>query len=313
MRQSIFLVARLLPALAVLITAAGCATTRPRNFDSPDAAAAALADATRGGDVDGLTPVLGSRAADLVSSGDPVSDRADLAKFTAGYDEHHSIVRDDPDSATLLVGADKWPFPIPIVKGRDGWAFDADRGLEEIVARRIGRNELNTIQVCLAIVDAQREYAYLRIGGVPQYAQKFLSDPGEYNGLYWAVAEGDDPSPLGPLIATATEEGYARDSSSAEPTPYHGYRYRMLKAQGRNARGGETDYVINGRMIGGFAAVAWPAEYGSSGIMTFIVNHDGVVYEKDLGKMTARIAGAMSKYDPDDDWHPSAVPEDATD
>jgi hypothetical protein len=202
------------------------------------------------------------------------------------------------------VGSEDWPFPIPLVKKDEYWFFDTMAGKEEILNRRIGRNELNAIQVCLAYVDAQREYVLKDRDGnkLLEYAQKFISSKGKKNGLYWEVKEGEKLSPLGPLVAKAAKEGYIGRKPVGKHTPYHGYYYKILKAQGKNAPGGEYDYIVKEKMIGGFASVAYPAEYGNSGVMTFIVNHDGVVYEKDLGKETEKIATAMKKFDPDKTW-----------
>jgi len=203
-----------------------------------------------------------------------------------------------------VVGKNDWPFPIPLVKKGEVWFFDTDKGREEILNRRIGENELSAIQTMLAIVDAQREYAMKAIhrDGIPEYAQKFMSDAGKKNGLYWETKEGEEPSPLGPALAQAKKEGYSGKKSDDKPVPFYGYFYRILKAQGKNAAEGAYDYVVKGKMIGGFAVVASPAKYGNSGIMTFIVNHDGVVYQKDLGKNTAKIAKNITMYDPDKTW-----------
>jgi hypothetical protein len=216
----------------------------------------------------------------------------------------NKLVNENDMKVILHVGNGDWPFPIPVVKKGDHWLFDTMAGKEEILNRRIGRNELNAIQVCLAYVDAQREYVLKDRDGdkLLEYAQKFISREGEKNGLYWEAKEGEPQSPLGPLIAKAAGEGYAGRKPGGKRNPYHGYYYRILKAQGKNAPGGEYDYMVSGKMIGGFALVAYPAEYGNSGVMTFIVNHDGVVYEKDLGKDTEKIATAMKKFNPDRTW-----------
>ena len=216
----------------------------------------------------------------------------------------NKLEKETDKKVTLVVGNQEWPFPIPIVKKGETWVFDTKAGNEELLNRRIGRNELNTIQTCLAIVDAQREYAMKDRDSdkLLEYAQKFWSTPGKKDGLYWEAKEGEAQSPLGPLAARAVEEGYDGRKPGDKPMPYHGYFYRILKAQGKNAPGGAYDYVVRGKMIGGFALVVFPAEYGASGIMTFIVNHDGVVYQKDLGKETGKIAKAMTKFDPDKTW-----------
>jgi hypothetical protein len=203
----------------------------------------------------------------------------------------------------LQIGAEEWPFPIPIVKRGEKWSFDTGKGKEELINRRIGRNELNTIQTCLAYVDAQREYVVKdRDGdGLFEYAQKLRSDPGKKNGLYWEAKTSEGQSPLGPLFAAAQEKGYSK-AAGGKPVPYHGYYYRILTAQGKSAPDGAYDYLVRGNMIGGFALVAYPAKYGASGIMTFIVNHDGVVYQKDLGKKTEKAAQAMKVFNPDSTW-----------
>jgi hypothetical protein len=204
----------------------------------------------------------------------------------------------------LNVGKDDFPFAAPIVKRADKWAFDAEAGREEAINRRVGRNELDTIQALLALVDAQREYATMDADAnrLADYASRFISSPGKKDGLYWPTKEGEPPSPLGPFAAKAVQEGYGARAATGKPQPFHGYFFRMLKAQGASAAGGKYDYEVKGRMLGGFAAVAWPAKYGVSGVMTFIVNHDGVVYEKDLGANTASLAQKMTRFDPDKTW-----------
>jgi hypothetical protein len=211
-------------------------------------------------------------------------------------------VDQDTDSKTLIVGKSDWPFPIPIVKDRQKWVFDAEEGKEEILDRRIGNNELSAIQVCKAIGDAQHDYALLDPNGdgVHEYAQRFASDAGKHNGLYWPTAEGEAPSPLGELVAAASEEGYSFKPDG--PTPYHGYYYRILTAQGPHAPGGELDYMTKGKMVVGFAVLAYPAEYNNSGITSFIMGADGVVYQKDLGKETDKLVAAMTAFDPGEGW-----------
>ena len=280
-----------------------------KRFASADEAVQALVAALRAGDAKALVGVLGSEGRPLVSSGDPVSDRQSREKFLQAYDAGNRLI---PYGTTtvLQVGADNWPFPIPLVKDGERWWFDARRGREEIIARRIGRNELYTIQTCLAYVDAQREY-YAKDhdgSGILEYAQQFASRPGKRDGLYWATQPGEPPSPLGDLVARARAEGYRREKSGG-PTPFHGYLYRILTAQGPAAPDGAYDYVTRGHMIGGFALVAFPAEYGVSGVMTFLVNHDGVVYQKDLGPNTRAMGLAMRKFNPDGTWTKSEVPD----
>jgi DUF2950 family protein len=278
----------------------GCSATHQATFASPDDAVHALVNAVREDNRTELKRILGPESPQIVSSGDPVADRKNVQEFLQKYDRSHRIIAGEGDDLTLVVGEDDWPMPIPIVKDGIAWRFDTSRGKDEILNRRIGRNEMSAIQVCLAIVDAQRERAARDPGGVglPEYAQKFFSDPGTKNGLFWQTVEGEEPSPLGALVASAAEEGYTADRHA----PYHGYFYRMLKAQGPAAAGGTRDYVVNGKMIGGFAVVAYPAEYGNSGVMSFIVNNDGIVYEKDLGPDTPRVAKAMTAYDPGTGW-----------
>jgi hypothetical protein len=290
--------------IVAAISAVGCATSsspQGHAFASPESAADALVTAAQTDSPDELNKVLGPEGNAVVSSGDPIADAADREAFVAAYQERHSFVSEG-DHTTLFVGTDPWPFPIPLVKSKKGWAFDTARGKDEIIDRRIGRNELATIEVCKAFVDAQTEYATLRIDGVPQYAKKIISDPGKKNGLYWKV-EGDEPqSPLGPLAAKAADEGYTTTRNEPKSAAYHGYRYRLLKAQGPNAPGGAMEYIVNGKMICGFAVVAYPVDYGNSGVMTFIVSHNGVVYQTDLGPDTAAIASQMKVFDPAHDW-----------
>ncbi|HYL02605.1 MAG TPA: DUF2950 domain-containing protein [Steroidobacteraceae bacterium] len=284
---------------------APAASTSPREFPSPEEAVEALITATRASDLPALLAILGPLGAKLVHSGDPVADREGRERFTAAYDRAHRIERDESRQAVLLVGEEGWPLPIPLVHDRAGWHFDTQAGEQQILDRRVGRNELNVIEVCRAYVQAQREYADLetRSGGKPQYAQHFMSHAGQRDGLYWPV-KGDEPqSPLGPLVAQARGEGYASESPGGKPRPYYGYYYRILTRQGAHAPGGARSYIASdGRMTGGFALLAYPAVYGNSGIMTFIVNQNGIVREKNLGPQTQAVAHAMSEYDPDASW-----------
>lgn len=275
-----------------------------KTFASPEEAAKALVAAASADDMNDLRAILGPGGDPLISSGDDVADRQGREHFVRMYEEKNQIVKEGDEKAVLEVGNEAWPVPIPMVKGGGGWRFDTKEGKEEMINRRIGKNELSAIQVCLAYFDAQREYAASdRDGdGLMEYAQKFVSEPGKKDGLYWEAKEGEEPSPLGPLAAQARTEGYTRKKAGDKPSPYHGYLYKILKAQGKNAPGGAYSYVVKGKMIGGFGLVAYPASYGTSGIMTFIVNHDGVVYEKDLGKKTESAAQAMTAFDPDKSW-----------
>ena len=276
-----------------------------KRFGSADAAVEELIAALRAGDMDEAAEILGGRADDVLRSGDEVADRNGIATFLASYDEKHRLVPGADGGTNLVVGSTDWPMPIPLVEEDGGWFFDTEAGLDELLSRRIGRNELDAMQVCLAIVDAQREFASSDPDGdgVQEYARKFLSDEGKYNGLYWPAKAGEPQSPLGLLVAEADEQGYARQRrESATPIPYHGYFFRLLESQGPSADGGEFDYVVNGRMLGGFAVVAYPAEYANSGIMTFMVNHAGTVFEKDLGDMTPETARQIKVFSPGAGW-----------
>ncbi|WFU57046.1 DUF2950 domain-containing protein [Bradyrhizobium pachyrhizi] len=281
-------------ALALLLSPARA----QQGFPNPEDAASALATAVKTGTSRAMLKVLGRDAADIIESGDDVADANARESFLSAYDAKHSIKADGNKKAILILGRDDFPFPIPLVNNNDGWSFDAAAGRREILYRRIGRNELAAIQTCLAYVDAQNEYAEKDRGeGVGAYAQRIVSRPGKTDGLFWR----DDkyPSPLGELAAQAAAEGYKVGEQSM---PYHGYYYRILKAQGSDAPGGALNYVVKGKMIGGFALVAYPAEYGNSGVMTFLVNHAGTVYQKDLGSRTDFLAKRMIVFDPDQTW-----------
>ena len=289
--------------IAAVASPVALAADTQNAFASPEDAVKALVAAATAGDVKALQAILGPGSRTLVQSGDAVADRAGRERFVRAYGEANKVAREGNAKAILLIGKDEWPMPIPIVKGKDGWRFDTQQGKEEVLNRRIGRNELSTVQAVLAYVDAQREY-YLRNprgDKLLHYAQKFGSAPGKRDGLYFPTKAGEPPSPLGPIFASAKAEGYTKDGDGL-PDPYHGYRYRILKGQGPDAPGGAYDYMAQGRMIGGFALVAWPASYGSSGVMTFIVNHDGVVYEKDLGPETAAAVRKITRFSPDKTW-----------
>ncbi|MFZ2446461.1 MAG: DUF2950 domain-containing protein [Syntrophobacteraceae bacterium] len=271
-------------------------------FKSPEDAVNALYEAMKSNDRKGLLAIFGEREKDLVSSGDDVADNEMRARAVKMFDEKREIVRRGDRKAILELGRDNWPLPIPLVQEKGSWRFDTEQGKEEILNRRIGRNELGAIQVCLAYVDAQREYAVsTRKGGLREYAQRVFSEPGKRDGLYWETKEGEQPSPVGIFMANARKEGYKKDPGG-KPAPYHGYFYRILKAQGKNASGGAFDYVVKDKMIGGFALVAYPAKYGSSGIVTFVVNHEGVIYQKDLGPRTESLAQRIKIFDPDKTW-----------
>ncbi len=280
------------------------ADAKQKSFKSPEEAVRALVAAVKGNDAKELLAIFGSTGKELISSGDEVADKAWRVRFAKAYEETNKLVSENETKIILHVGKGDWPYPIPIVKREGNWFFDTKAGKEEILNRRIGRNELSAIQVCLAYVDAQREYIKedRDENKLLEYAQRLISREGEKNGLYWETKEGEEPSPLGPLIAKAAMEGYTGKRPLGKRTPFHGYYYKILKAQGKNAWGGEYNYLVDGKMIGGFALVAYPAEYGSSGIMTFIVNQEGVVYQSNLGKDTEKITKAMTKFDPDGTW-----------
>jgi len=281
----------------------GCAS-EARTFATPETAVDSLVVALRADDQRSLEKILGGDAREALSSGDDVADANRRTEFLRLYDEKHRLSRDDDASVTLEVGASDWPMPIPVVKGDKGWYFDTDAGLDEMLARRIGRNELDAIQTCLAIVDAQREYAAgdFTGSGWREYARTFASDPGQKNGLFWPANTSEPQSPLGPLVAAAAAEGYTRRNDGR--TPYHGYYFRILTRQGSAAPGGAIDYVVGGHMIGGFGLVAWPAEYGKSGIKTFITSHNGLVYERDLGENTGSTASSIEAFNPETGWDP---------
>jgi len=292
--------------LFALLNATSMALPAPagqKSYASPEAAIAALVDAVKSGNKVKLNLILGSNGGKLISSGDPVADANGRAAFMKAYGEANKLVLEGDAKVVLEIGKDGWPFPIPLVKSNNNWKFDTEQGEQEILARRIGHNELAAIQVCMAIVDAEHEYAasHLDSDGVPKYTSRIGSTPNKHDGLYWPASPNEAPSPLGPLIASAAGEGYT-PASSKELSPYHGYFYRILAAQGKNAPGGEYEYLIKGKMIGGFAVIAYPARYGASGIKTFMVNHEGVVFEKDIGPDTAAVTTNMNAYDPDSTW-----------
>ena len=278
-------------------------------FTSPEDAVDRLVAAIRADETRRIITILGgdARSRQIVESGDPVADAKARATFIAAYDARHQLVGEHSNNKRiLLIGAQDWPFPIPVVKYRTLWRFDPVAGREEILFRRVGRNELNAIQVCLAYVDAQNEYASLNPEKAPvgAYAQRFMSRPGKKDGLYWPDDAQGSKSPLGEAVAAATREGYRFGDS---PIPYHGYHYKILTSQGAAAPGGAINYLVKGRMIGGFALVAYPADYGNSGVMTFLVSHAGIVYQKDLGLRTERLAGRIDAFSPDGTW--KKVPE----
>jgi hypothetical protein len=272
-----------------------------KTFDSPGAAAVALYDAVRAGDNQNLTDIFGVQAKTLLHTGDDVADKNAARKFVARYDQMHRVVIEPDQTATLYLGAENWPFPISIAKDSSNrWFFDAENGAREVLYRRVGNNELSAIDTCRALVDAQNDYFATRPdGGKPShYASKLISDSGQHNGLYWQSADND--SPIGPAIAQASSEGYNFQTGKA--VPFHGYYFKLLSKQGKGAKGGERDYMVDGKLTRGFALVAFPAEYRNSGVMTFMVNENGIVYQKDLGPDTAKTSAAITNYDPSPDW-----------
>lgn len=309
-RNDVVGVWRFLAALGVAVIVAWPATplcaadTVQKQFDSPEQAVQALVAAVRSGRTADLLAIFGPQGKPLVESGDAVADKNGRARFVASYDQNHSLATQPDGKVTLILGKDNWPFPIPLAKADTGWHFDTAAGAEEILNRRIGRNELSAIEVCRAYVDAQREYSSRdrNNDGVREYAQHFASHPNQHDGLYWPAKPGEEPSPMGALIARARDEGYESIGTRTKREPYHGYYYRILKRQGPDAAGGAHDYIVGNHMIGGFALVAFPAQYGVSGVMTFIVNQDGVVHQKNLGPDTEKIARQMKDYDPDPSW-----------
>ena len=294
-----------LVALTPLQAAAADASEQTK-FARPEDAMHALVAAVRADDKAKLTAMLGPDSEDLISSGDPIDDKAQARRFVEKATERTTFETLDSGAVIAQIGSDAWPFAIPLTKDGDEWRFDTAAGREELLNRRIGRNELQAVAVAHAYVDAQYEYASQpRDGdGKRAYAQKVRSDPGKKNGLFWEDPTGKQPSPFGPLVAEAAEEGYTPQAEGAAPRPYHGYFYRILTAQGPHAAGGARSYVKDGRMTGGFALIAVPAEHGSSGIMSFLVGPPGIVYQKNLGEKSAEIAAKITTYDPDESWTP---------
>ena len=290
-----------LTAAMVLFSMASGAFAQ-QDYKTPQDAVDALVATARNADQKAALVVLGHGGEDIISSGDKVSDDAARQRFVTSYDAKHSITTEGDSNAILVIGDSDYPFPIPIARNKNGtWSFDTEAGRREILYRRIGHNELDAIQTCLAYVDAQNEYASRdRTGaGTGVYAEHFVSTSGKKDGLYWPSAQGEEESPLGELFAAASRQGYRTGDGRS---PYHGYYYKILTKQGPAAAGGAADYVVNGNMIGGFALVAYPAEYRNSGVMTFVVNYAGTVFQKDLGHDTADIAANMTSFNPDKTW-----------
>jgi Protein of unknown function (DUF2950) len=274
-----------------------------KTFANPDDAVVALVNAAKVGNTDELLTIFGSEGQKILSSGDPVMDRRDREVFLVAYSERAALKTVDSTHRLLYVGYEDWPFPVPLIKEGQAWRFDTSAGSQEILYRRVGANELNTIRVCEVFVEAQQDYAATAHDDKPAslYAQKFSSTPGKQDGLYWKSDDPDDLSPLGELAAEAASDGY-RSADAGQPTPFQGYFFRILTSQGKAANRGARSYIVDGEMRNGFAMIAFPAAYGASGVMTFIVNQDGVVYQKDLGSDTAKLAAEISQFDPDSGW-----------
>ena len=290
-------------SLALLVPSSFAQQGNEKTFSSPGDAVLAMYNAVKSGDQPALNAILGSNAGQVIHTGDEVADKKMASDFIRRYDQMHRVVIEPDQTVTLYVGAENWPMPIPIVKNSSGaWYFDTEAGIKEILFRRIGTNENDAIDVLHTLVAAQLEYASTVQDGdkAKHYALKFVSDEGKHNGLYWKTADNEPPSPIGPLLVDAAGQGY--NIQQGKQAPFHGYYYRMLTAQGAAAKGGAHSYLVNGELARGFAFVAYPAEYRNSGVMTFIVNQDGVIYEKDLGQDTDKLAGAMSEFNPDKTW-----------
>jgi hypothetical protein len=278
-----------------------------KTFSSAEDASQALVTAIQSNGEKAILDVLGQDGNQIVSSGDEIEDKQNRAKFVQKYEEMHRLVKEPDGTTTLYIGAENWPTPIPLVNKNNVWYFDTEAGKKEILYRRVGRNELSTIRVCQELVSAEKEYNSTQ----DEYAQKIFSDVGQKNGLYWKAADGEPQSPIGPLVAAAAAAGYMHKTVSA-PTPYRGYFYHILMLQGKNAPGGAKSYIVRGKMTEGFAFIAYPAEYRSSGVMTFIVGSDGVVYQKDLGNKTNVLTNAMKAYNPDSSWQKADMQQEET-
>ena len=293
-----------LAAAALLVT--GCFTgsslaqqVGPKAFSSPEDASSALVTAARSNDEKAMLEILGPDGKQIVHSGDETEDANGRADFVKRYEEMHRLVKEPDGTVILYIGAHNWPTPIPLVNKGSAWYFDTVAGKKEILYRRVGRNEMSSIHVCEALVAAEKEYFAAQHS---EYAPKIFSDEGQHNGLYWKAAEGEPQSPIGPLVASAVAQGYAK-GQDGPPTPYRGYYFQILTGQGKGASGGAKSYIVNGKMTEGFAFLAYPAEYRSSGVMTFIVGPDGVVYEKNLGPRTEALAKALKEFNPNSSWH----------
>ena len=294
----------LLQITALTLLLAGCVPARStaqqkgqKTFSSPEEASQALVAAAQSNDEKAMLEILGPDGKQIVSSGDETQDAENRANFVKRYQQMHRFVKEPDGTVIMYIGAENWPAPIPLVSKGNVWYFDTEAGKKEILYRRVGRNEMSAIRVCQELVAAQKEY----YASQHEYAQQIFSDAGQHNGLYWKVADGEPQSPIGPLVAAAVAEGYVK-GQAGPPTPYRGYLFHILTRQGKNAPGGAKSYIVNGKMTEGFAFIAYPAEYRSSGVMTFIVNQDGVVYQKDFGKKTESLGKALKEYNVDSKW-----------
>jgi hypothetical protein len=303
-RLPVALAASFVAAFIWVGNAVAASPSAPTTFSSPDDAVKTLVEAAKIGNVDALVRIFGSDSRDWLLSGDDVQDAQARQRFVTAYEQKSALEMQGSDKVVLSVGDDGFPFPFPLVQKAGRWSFDAAAGREELLNRWVGRDELATIETLRAIVDAQREYATMvgTPGHVPEYAQKLRSSPGKKDGLYWPAAAGEKESPLGPLLADAVKAGYRAPDPDSGPVPYQGYYFRILTGQGEHAPDGAYDYVVKGKMIGGFAVIAYPAKYGVSGVKTFMVNQSGVVYEADLGPQTQKVAERMQKFDPGTGW-----------
>lgn len=304
---------KILTVLLLLVVLVACskqekpaesqAQAQQKTFASPDDAAKALVEAANTDNREEMLAIFGPGSKDIIYSEDVAQDKAAFAGFVTDYDVMHRLRKLENGNELLITGTDNKTFPIPLTRNAGGqWYFDTSAGKDEILARRIGKNEMAAIDICAAIADAQRQYFSQAHDGMKQYAQKFISDEGKQNGLYWPSVEGQPKSPLGPVVAYATTQGYKVKPN--DHRPYWGYYFVMLDRQGQDAKGGAKNYIVNGKMTGGFAALAYPAQYGDSGIVTFIINQNGIAYQKDLGKTTGEVAAAMTEFDPDKTWKP---------
>jgi len=294
----------LLQITALTLLLSGCVPARStaqqkgqKTFSSPEEASQALVAAAQSNDEKAMLEILGPDGKQIVSSGDETQDAENRANFVKRYQQMHRFVKEPDGTVIMYIGAENWPAPIPLVSKGNVWYFDTAAGKKEILYRRVGRNEMSAIRVCQELVAAQKEY----YASQHEYAQQIFSDAGQHNGLYWKVADGEPQSPIGPLVAAAVAEGYVK-GQAGPPTPYRGYLFHILTRQGKNAPGGAKSYIVNGKMTEGFAFIAYPAEYRSSGVMTFIVNQDGVVYQKDFGKKTESLGKALKEYNVDSKW-----------